>query len=109
MKALMLSVVLLVSMPSLASAGEVYGTIKEGGKPVKGGLKVELACGTKPTSGETDQFGSYRLFAAEEGKCTLTVRVGDESPSVTVHAFADSARYNLVLERKEGKYTLRTE
>ena len=109
MKALVVSVVLLVSMPSLASAGEVYGTIKEGGKPVKDGLKVELACGAKPVAGETDKFGAYRLFAPEEGKCTLTVRIGDQSPSVAVHSFADSARYNLVLERKDGKYTLRTE
>ena len=103
MKALALSVTLLVSIPSLASAGEVYGTIKEGGKPVKDGLKVELACGAKPVAGETDKFGAYRLFVPEEGKCTLTLRIGDESPSVTVHSFADSARYNLALERKEGK------
>jgi hypothetical protein len=109
MKALVLSGVLLVSIPPLASAGEVYGTIKEGGKPVKDGLKVGLACGAKAVAGETDKFGAYRLFAADEGKCTLTVRVGEESPSTTVHSYADSARYNLVLERKDGKYTLRTE
>jgi hypothetical protein len=109
MKALVLSVVLLVSISSAALAGEVYGTIKEGGKPVKDGLEVELACGAKPVVGDTDKFGSYRLFAAEEGKCTLTVKVGEERPSVTVHSFSDSARYNLVLERKDGKYTLRTE
>jgi len=109
MKALLLSIALLVSIPFAASAGEVYGTIKEDGKPVKDGLKVELACGAKPIAGETDKFGAYRLFAPEEGKCTLTVRIGTENPSVTVHSFADSARYNVVLERKDGKYTLRTE
>src|SRR5512134_1509311 len=109
MKALVLSMVLFASLASQASAGEVYGTIKEEGKPVKEGLKVELACGAKPVVGETDRFGAYRLFAPEEGKCTLTVRIGNESPSVTVHSFADSARYNVVLERKDGKYTLRTE
>ena len=109
MKALLLSVMLLVLVPSLAIAGEVYGTIKEGGKPVKDGLKVELACGGKTVAGQTDKFGGYRLFAPEEGKCTLTLTIGDERPSVTVQSFQDSARYNLVLERKDGKYTLRTE
>ena len=109
MKALLLSVMLLVLVPSLAAAGEVYGTIKEGGKSVQGGLKVELACGGKTVTGETDKFGGYRLFASEEGKCTLTLRIGNETPSAAVTSFADSARYNLLLERKDGKYTLRTE
>ena len=109
MKALLLSVMLLVAVPSLALAGEVYGTINEGGKPVKDGLKVELACGGKSVAGATDKFGGYRLFAPEEGKCTLTLTIGDEKPSVAVQSFSDSARYNLVLEKKDGKYTLRAE
>jgi len=109
MRALLLSVMLLVLVPSLAAAGEVYGTIKEGGKPVKDGLKVALACGAKTVEGDTDKFGGYRLFAPQEGKCTLTLRVGEETPSVTLQSFEDSARYNLLLERKDGKYILRTE
>jgi hypothetical protein len=109
MKTLLPLVLLVVLVPSLAAAGEIYGTIKESGKPVKDGLKVELACGGKTVAGETDKFGAYRLFASEEGKCTLTVAIGNERPSITVNSFQDSARYNLVLERKDGKYTLRTE
>jgi hypothetical protein len=109
MKALMVSALLLVAVPSLVGAGEIYGSIKEGGKPVRDGLKVEVACGGKTVAGETDKFGAYRLFAQEEGKCALTVRIGDERPSIAIRSFEDSARYNLVLERKDGKYALRSE
>lgn len=109
MEALRLAALLMVAAPALVFAGEIYGSIKEAGKPVKEGVKVEVLCGEKKVAGETDKFGAYRLFVAEEGKCTLTVRVGDETPSIPVHSFEDSARYNLILETKDGKYVLRSE
>lgn len=109
MKSLIVTALVLTAVPSLAVAGEIYGTIKEQGKPMKDGVKVTVVCAGKSAAGETDKYGAYRLFAQEEGKCTLTVQVGDESPSTTIHSFADSARYNLVLEKKDGKYTLRSE
>ncbi len=109
MKKILMFAALLFGVSALASAGEIYGTIKEGGKPVRDGLKVTLACGGQTVSGETDKFGAYRLFAHDEGKCTLTLKIGDETPSVTVESFEDSARYNLILERKDGKYALRSE
>jgi hypothetical protein len=99
----------LALVPGAATAGEIYGTVKENGQPVKEGIRVTVACGAKPATADTDKNGAYRLFAAEEGKCRLTVNVGGESPSVEIHSYADSARYNLVLERKDGKYTLRAE
>jgi hypothetical protein len=109
MKALTLSAMLFVAAPALVCAGEIYGSIKEGGKPIKEGVKVELACGQKTVAGETDKNGAYRLFAQEEGKCMLTVRIGGEAPSIAVDSFQDSARYNLILEKKDGKYVLRGE
>ena len=92
-----------------AFTGEIFGTIKDQGKTVGEGIKVEVACGEKTYAAETNKFGGYRLFAQEQGKCTLTVKVGEEKPSISIHSFEDSARYNLVLEKKDGKYTLRSE
>ena len=109
MKTPILSALLLVAAPSLAAAGEIYGSIKEDGKPAKQGLKVEVVCGEATVAADTDANGAYRLFVPEEGKCALTVTIGEEKPSITVHSFEDSARYNLVLEKKDGKYTLRGE
>jgi len=107
----LIAVVLVVAagVPTAAFAGEIYGTIREQGKPVKEGLKLTLACGEKSVAGATDKDGAYRLFAAEEGKCTLTVKIGEETPSTAIRSYEDSARYNLVLEKKDGKYTLRSE
>ncbi len=99
----------VAALPSVAFAGEIYGTVKENGKPVAEGVGVSVACGDKSASATTDKAGSYRVFAAQEGKCTLTVKVGGESPSTVIHSYVDSARYNLVLEKKGGKYTVRTE
>jgi len=109
MKTLVVLALLAATVPAVAVAGEIYGTITENGTPIKEGMKVNLLCGEKTYGGETDKNGAYRLFAEEEGKCTISVPVGEESPSTTVHSFADSARYNLILEKKDGKYTLRSE
>jgi hypothetical protein len=109
MKTLVVLALLAATIPGVAVAGEIYGAITENGAPVKEGMKVTLLCGEKTYAGETDKNGAYRLFAEEEGKCTLSVTVGEETPSTTVHSFADSAHYNLILEKKDGKYILRSE
>ena len=109
MRVLALSALLVAAIPAAAGAGEIYGSIRESGKPVEEGLKVEVVCGETPVAAETDTYGAYRLFVQKEGKCTLTVTVGDEKPSIAVHSFEDSARYNLILEKRDGKLTLRSE
>ncbi len=97
---------LALSCP-LALAGEVYGTITEGGKPVAPGVKVEIAVTGKVYNGETDKFGSYRIFVKEKGKCTLTVHLKEQSPSVGLFSYDKSTRYDWVVETKDGKLSLR--
>jgi len=109
MKVLALCAVILAASSSLAAAGEIYGSITEAGKPVAEGLKVQLVCGADKVVTATDKYGAYRVFAQEEGECTLTLTIGAETPSIAVESFEDSARYNLVLEKKDGKYALRSE
>lgn len=109
MKTLTATVLIVIAVPALAFAGEIYGTINEAGKPVAEGLTVEVACGDAKIATTTDKNGAYRLVAPDDEKCTLELTVGEEKPSITVHSFEDSARYNLVLEKKDGKYTLRGE
>ncbi|MBE0568445.1 MAG: hypothetical protein IH577_02060 [Deltaproteobacteria bacterium] len=104
-----LALICLAISCTTALAGEIYGTIKESGKPVKAGTKVEVKCAKGSYSAETDKLGSYRLFLPEQGKCTLSVKSGDASPQLTVHSFEDSARYNLLIEKKDGKPSLRGE
>jgi hypothetical protein len=107
MKKLFLTMLFLAIPVTPALSGEIYGTIQEGGKPVKAGTKVEVKCAKGSYRADTDNLGSYRLFVPEQGKCTLTVTSGDAAPQMTVHSYEDSARYNLVLEKKDGKPALR--
>jgi hypothetical protein len=62
-----LAIVISLSVSS-AIAGELFGTIAEGEKPVAQGVKVEVTAGDKTYSTETDKFGAYRLFVKEKGK-----------------------------------------
>jgi hypothetical protein len=109
MRKTFLTILCLAIACTTALAGEFYGTIKEGGKPVKAATKVEVKCAKGSYSTETDKLGSYRLFVPEQGKCAFSVKSGDAAPQMTVHSFEDSTRYNLVLEKKDGKPALRSE
>jgi hypothetical protein len=109
MRKAFLAMLCLAISCTTALAGEIYGTIKEGGKLIKAGTKVEVKCAKGSYSAETDKLGSYRLFVPEQGKCTLAVKASDGSPQMTVHSFDDSTRYNLVIDKKDGKSSLRGE
>ena len=109
MRTLFLTMLCLAIACTTALAGEFYGTIKEGGKPIKAATKVEVKCAKGSYSAETDKLGSYRLFVPEQGKCALSVKSGDVAAQMTVTSFEDSTRYNLVLEKKDGKPALRSE
>jgi hypothetical protein len=107
MKSMNIMLIALILVASTAVAGEVYGTITDGGKPVPAGTKVEISISGKVESGETDKFGSYRIFVKAKGKCRLTVRVKDQSPSVDVFSYDKSSRYDWILEAKEDTLSLR--
>lgn len=98
---------LLVLTASAAFAGEIFGTISEASKPVPAGVKVEVTTGGKSYSAETNEFGAFRLFVKEKGKCALKVHYKEQSPTFTVVSFDKSTRYDLVLHLDEGKYTLK--
>lgn len=96
-------------LPSLAAAGEIFGTVTGEAGPVPGGTQVEATCKVgKHGPARTDKAGRYRLVISETGKCTLTVTRGDESASVSVVSFDDAAQVDLVLKADEtGKLTVR--
>lgn len=107
MKSLVRLLLALLLSASWAGAGEVYGTITDGSKPVAAGIKVEIIAPGKVYTVETDKFGSYRIFAKERGKCKLTVHLKEQSPSIELFSYDKSTRYDWVLETKDGKLSLR--
>src|SRR5262245_29191914 len=95
---------------SSAFAGKIFGDINSGGKPLPAGVKVKV---TRPGSTAvadstvTDKFGSYKLMVKEEGKSTLTVVYENKPIDLAVFSNKEATRYDLVVEKKDGKLTLR--
>jgi hypothetical protein len=84
----------------------------------KGEAKDEAKTETKPEakakpkaaivdSTVTDKFGSYKLTVKNEGKCTLTVLYEKQPLSLEVFSYKEPTRYDLIVEKKEGKLGLR--
>src|SRR5262245_8221367 len=113
------SVVLLIALvcclPASASAGKVFGDIKLGDKPVPAGVAVSVARApadakaqaTPLEATKTDEFGAYKLMVKEPGKCILTVEFEKQTASIEVFSNKEATRYDLILEKKEGKLSLR--
>ena len=106
---------------SNAWAGRIFGDIKMDGKPLPAGVPVMIrrAAAEKKdekkkdtTSGavdstSTDKFGSYKLSVKEEGKCTLEILYEKQKVSLEIFSYKEATRYDLILEKKEGKLSLR--
>jgi hypothetical protein len=99
--------VFLCIAASVAMAGEIYGTLADAGKPVPAGVKIEIAVAGKTFTGETDQFGAYKIFAAEKGKGTLTAYYKDQKPEASIFSFEKATRYDWTVEMADGKPVLK--
>ena len=98
----------LFLIPSLATAGEIYGKITEGSAPVGEKATVSVKCGaTAYPAQKTDKSGSYHLVVKESGKCTVTVAYSGQSASLEVVSYDDPVQLDLAVETKEGKLSVR--
>jgi hypothetical protein len=70
-------------------------------------LAAEAKTAAIADSTMTDKFGSYRLNVKEEGRCILTVVYEKQPLELTVFSYKEATRYDLIVERKDGKLTLR--
>ena len=93
-----------------ALAGKIFGDISLEGKPVPAGIKVTV---TRPggtaiaDTAVTDKFGSYKLMVKEEGKSQLTILYDGKPLELAVFSNKEATRYDLVVEKKDGKLSLR--
>jgi hypothetical protein len=91
----------------VAFAGNVSGTITEGGKPIAKGVKLDITCGAKNYPAETDANGAFKVFVAENGKCELKLNYQGQTPTFEITSYENSQTYDLALEKKDGKYTIK--
>lgn len=100
---------------SNAFAGRIFGDIKIDGKPLPAGVPVEIAVLKEGAKGKppradstaTDKFGAYKLAVKEKGKCQLSIVYEKQPLSLEVFSYNEPTRYDLLIEKKEGKLTLR--
>ncbi len=103
--ALLLLPLFLLSVTSIA--GELFGTLHEGGKTVAKGITIDLVISKKTYSTQTDAYGSYRLFVPEKGRCVLKVQYKNQSLSLDAFSYDKSTRYDLEVISKDGKFSLK--
>ena len=98
----------IVAIPSIVHAGQVYGTIVMDGKGV-GGANVEISCGSDPAGkGTTAADGAYRINVPQQGQCTLVLSGHAGKPSAGVFSSPNPALYNFELVKGgDGNYQLK--
>jgi hypothetical protein len=114
------SLILFVCLAAAnAHAGRIFGDIKMDGKPVAAGLAVTIYPGPPASAPgdtvkrawmattHTDEFGSYKLNAKQEGKCVLTLVYEKKALTLEVFSYKNATRYDLILEKRDGKPSLR--
>lgn len=95
MKSVTAVLMLMTLFPALACAGEIYGGVQ----PAKPGIEININCSGRNQNAYTDQYGSYRTYVPEGGKCTLKVRYdGNWTDEIDVNLSDRPVRYDLVAE-----------
>jgi len=107
MNAIRLTLVALIVCAGSGSAGEIYGTIKEGERPVGKGVTLEIKTAVQTYPAVTDEFGNYRVVVAETGKCAITVQFNGQSIPGEVQSYWKSVRFDWVLEKTGETYSLK--
>ena len=109
------SLMFLMLATSPALAGRIFGDVQMDGKPLPAGVPIRIS---QPLAGDaktapladstlTDKAGAYKLTVKTEGKCLLTVVHDKQTVGLNVFSYKEATRYDLILERKDGKLSLR--
>jgi hypothetical protein len=106
MKTIGLALLALIICVAPSFGGEIYGTIKEGERPVRG-VALEIRRGDQVYSTVTDDFGNYRVIVKETGKCAITVRFKGQSIAGETQSYWKAARFDWALEKSGEKYSLK--
>lgn len=108
MRKTLLALVILLVLPTVAAAGELFGKITEGTASVGENATVRARCGDKSYPAvKTDKTGSYHLVVTETGKCTLILAYKQLTAALDIASYDDGVQYDLVVEVKDGKLSVR--
>jgi uncharacterized GH25 family protein len=108
MKTKRILLLILLFVPILSYAGEIYGTIKgEDGKPLINQV-VQIKLNDKVIASDTtDANGHFSVTIKEVGKFKLEV-VGYKEAGFEVFSSNKSTRYNLLMIKAGDKWVLKS-
>ncbi len=108
MKTTRILILILLFVPILSHAGEIYGTIKsDDGKPLTNQV-VQIVQNDKVMASATiDTNGYFTVTIKEVGKFKLEV-VGYKGASFEVFSSNKSTRYNLLMNKTGDKWILKS-
>ena len=108
MKTARILLLILLFVPILTQAGEIYGTIKGGdGKPLTNQVVQIMQNDKVMASATTDANGHFTVTIKEVGKFKLEI-VGYKDISFDVFSSNKSTRYNLLLNKTGDKWILKS-
>ena len=99
---------MLLFLPVLSHAGEIYGTIKgDDGKPLTGQVVQIMQNDKVVASAKTDANGYFTVTVKAVGKFKLEV-VGYKDAGIEVFSSNKSTRYNLLMNKAGDKWILKS-
>ena len=96
----------IILLPCVLHAGQIYGSVTSGGKPVANAA-IEITCDKAVTTGATATDGAYRIDVPQQGQCTLKLPGYAGGPSAVVFSYANPSQYDFELVSVNGTYQLR--
>ncbi len=107
MKTALSFIFILLFVPVLSFAGEIYGTIKgDDGKPLTNQVIQIIANDKVMASDTTDVNGYFTVTIKEVGKFKLEI-AAYKGTSFEVFSSNKSTRYNLLLHKEGDKWILK--
>ena len=106
MKRALKIIMLALILTSPAYAGQIYGSLKEDGRPVANAT-FEVFCPQGSFRGVTDGYGAYSINVGR-GKCTFRLYFRNQQPSLDIYSYDNPLRYDLdVVNSKAGLILVR--
>ncbi len=108
MKFKKIALLVLLLIPILSHAGEIYGTIKgDDGKPLINQAVQIMQIDKVVATAKTDANGYFTVTVKDIGKFRLEV-VGFKDAGFEVFSSNKSTRYNLLMNKTGDKWTLKS-
>jgi hypothetical protein len=90
---------------TVASAGQLYGTLRQNDQPVQS-APVSVTCGSERKGGQTDSEGVYRVLVSATGNCTLVLEPDGRRAQGTLYSYDRPTGYDFDVVNQHGSWVL---